>query len=111
MLYIGPTLALINNQEDRLGEYAAMRFSGQQQWKDPCNRRSQSYTTDWEQLLNVQNKKADPQSRACLSFVPSGFEILPVEFRRIVFGYSFKNLTVWIEISIQLPKVSLTKLY
>jgi len=74
-------------------------LSEQQQRKSACNHRSQAYTTDWEQLLNVQSKKADPQYRACLSFVPSGFEILPVEFRRIFFGYSFKNLTMGIEIS------------
>jgi len=41
-----PTRALINNQEDRLGEYAAMGLSGQQQWKGACNHRSQAYTTD-----------------------------------------------------------------
>ncbi len=33
--------------------YAAMGLSGQQQWKGACNHRSQAYTTDWAQLLNV----------------------------------------------------------
>jgi len=40
--------------------YAAMGLSEQQQWKDACNHGSRAYTTDGEQLLNVQNKKADP---------------------------------------------------
>ncbi len=56
-------------------------------------------------------RQTHTQIRVCLSFVPSDFKIPPVEFRRIFSGYSCKNLIMGIEISIQLPKVSLTKFY